>query len=147
MLWLRMPDRIGRYQILRKLGEGGMGVVYAAQDEALGRQVAVKVIREDTADENTVRRFRREAKAAASVSHPNVCQLFEIGEEEGALFIAMELLEGESLYERLKKGALPVGESVPIALAILSALTALHGREIVHRDLKPSNVFLTPHGV
>jgi len=143
-----MLEKIGRYRIVKKLGEGGMGVVYAAHDDDLDRPIALKLIRQDAQDEQACKRFRREAKAAASVNHPNVCQLFEIGEDpSGALFLAMELLEGEPLAERIRTGPIPLAEAVPIALAILSALTALHGREIVHRDLKPSNVFLTPHGV
>ena len=124
-----------------------MGVVYAAHDDDLDRSVALKLIRADLKDEQAGKRFRREAKAAASVSHPNVCQLFEIGEDSGSLFLAMELLEGEPLSDRIGRGAVPLAEAVPIALGILSALTALHAREIVHRDLKPSNVFLTAHGV
>ena len=92
-------------------------------------------------------RLWREARAAASVSHPNVCQLYEVGEADGELFIAMELLEGESLTARLARGPVPLPESVDIALAILSALAAIHARGLVHRDLKPSNVFLTAHGV
>ena len=141
------PKRIGRYHILHKLGQGGAGVVYAARDERLERTVAIKTIL-GLADNKTARkRFWREAKTAASVNHPNICQLYEIGEERGALFIAMELLDGEPLSDRLAGGALVVDEAVAIALGILSALTALHGRGIVHRDLKPSNVFLTPHGV
>src|SRR5687768_11374334 len=142
-----MLERIGRYRIVRKLGEGGMGVVYAAQDESLDRAVALKLIREDLKDEEARKRFRREAKAAASVNHPNICQLLDIGEDSGALYLSMELLEGEPLSERIKKGPIPLTEAVPIALGMLSALTALHAREIVHRDLKPSNAFLTPHGV
>src|SRR5207245_1278680 len=98
-------------------------------------------------DEEARRRFWREARAAASVNHPNICQLYEIGEDQGELFIAMELLEGEALAERLRRGPLTVAETLPIALGILAALSALHARGIVHRDLKPSNVFLTPHGV
>src|SRR5205823_4569801 len=98
-----MPDKVGRYAIVRKLGEGGMGVVYEARDESLGRAVALKLIREDVADEQAAKRFRREAKAAASVNHPNVCQLFEIGEEAGALFIVMEMLEGEPLADRIAR--------------------------------------------
>src|SRR5207247_7331373 len=88
-----------------------------------------------------------EARAAASVNHPNICQIYEIGEDGGELFIAMELLEGEALAERLRRGPLSVAETVPIGLGMLAALSALHARGIVHRDLKPSNVFLTPHGV
>jgi non-specific serine/threonine protein kinase len=133
--------------ITGKLGEGGMGVVYAASDEKLGRAVAVKTMSSLGSDDTARKRFWREAKAAASVNHPNICQLYEIGEDGGELFIAMELLEGETLTERLRRGALSVAESLPIGLGILAALQALHGRGIVHRDLKPSNVFLTPHGV
>jgi serine/threonine protein kinase len=124
-----------------------MGVVYAARDERLERTVAVKTMGSLGGDETARKRFWREAKAAASINHPNVCQLYEIGEDGGELFIAMELLEGETLTERLRRGALSVAEALPIGLGILDALAALHGRGIVHRDLKPSNVFLTPHGV
>src|SRR3989337_1119450 len=98
-------------------------------------------------DETARKRFWREARAAASVNHPNVCQIYEIGEDEGDLFIAMELLEGESLADRLRRGPMKVSETLPIGLEILAALSALHERGVVHRDLKPSNVFLTPHGV
>jgi serine/threonine protein kinase/tetratricopeptide (TPR) repeat protein len=141
------PVRIGPYTILRKLGEGGMGVVYAARDERLERTVALKTMSLQAHDETARKRFRREARAAASVNHPNVCQIHEIGEDSGALFIAMELLEGEALAERLRRGPLNVAEAVPIGLGMLAALSALHARGIIHRDLKPSNVFLTHHGV
>ena len=124
-----------------------MGVVYAARDERLERVVALKTMKSLSSDETARRRFVREAKAAASVNHPNVCQLYDVGEDGGQLFIAMELLEGESLAERLRRGPLSVSETLPIGLTILAALQALHTRGIVHRDLKPSNVFLTPHGV
>ncbi|HEV7501830.1 MAG TPA: serine/threonine-protein kinase, partial [Vicinamibacteria bacterium] len=142
-----MPTRIGHYAISRKLGQGGMGVVYEARDERLERTVAVKTMSALTQDETARKRFWREARAAASVNHPNVCHIYEIGEHGPELFIAMELLEGESLAERLRDGPLSVAETVPIGLGILAALAALHARGIVHRDLKPSNVFLTPHGV
>jgi serine/threonine protein kinase/tetratricopeptide (TPR) repeat protein len=141
------PARIGPYRVLRKLGQGGMGVVYAAHDERLDRALAIKVIQGLRDDETARKRFWREAKSAASVNHPNICQLYEVGEEEGGLFIAMELLDGEPLSDRLRGGALLVAEAVPAALGVLSALGALHSKGIVHRDLKPSNVFLTPHGV
>jgi eukaryotic-like serine/threonine-protein kinase len=142
-----LPARIGHYAITGKLGQGGMGVVYAARDERLERPVALKTIKSLADDETARKRFWREARAAASVNHPNVCQLYEIGEDGGELFIAMELLEGEALAERLRRGPLSVSEAVPMGLAILAALQALHARGIVHRDLKPSNVFLTPHGI
>jgi non-specific serine/threonine protein kinase len=124
-----------------------MGVVYAARDERLERVVAVKTMTSATSDETARKRFWREARAAAGINHPNVCQIHEIGEDAGTLFIAMELLEGESLADRLRQGPLSVPDALPIALGILAALSALHGRGLVHRDLKPSNVFLTPHGV
>jgi serine/threonine protein kinase/tetratricopeptide (TPR) repeat protein len=145
-----LPIRIGHYAIARKLGQGGMGVVYAARDERLERIVAVKTMSAMsslTSDETARKRFWREARAAASVNHPNICQIYEIGEDGGQLFIAMELLEGEALSERLRRGPLRVSQAVPVGLGMLAALTALHARGIVHRDLKPSNVFLTPHGV
>jgi len=142
-----MPSRIGHYSITGKLGQGGMGVVYLAHDERLGRTVAVKTMSSVAADETARKRFWREARAAASINHPNVCQLYEIGEDKDELFIAMELLEGEALAERLRRGPLSVSEMLPIGSGVLAALQALHSRGIVHRDLKPSNVFLTPHGV
>lgn len=139
-------EHIGPYRILRKLGEGGMGVVYAAEDERLHRSVAIKTIRESV-DSSSRERFIREARAAASLSHPNVCQLYDIGDEEGRPFLVMELLDGRSLADRLRDGALPLTEAVQIAVAMLTALDALHARGFVHRDLKPSNVFITAHGV
>jgi eukaryotic-like serine/threonine-protein kinase len=142
-----VPARIGHYQIARKIGEGGMGVVYAARDERLARTIALKTLSAPTPDDTARQRLWREARAAASVNHPNVCQIYEIGEDAGRVFIAMELLEGEALAARLERGALTAAEAMPIGLGMLSALAALHARGIVHRDLKPSNVFLTAHGV
>ena len=141
------PTRIGHYAIGRKLGEGGMGVVYAARDERLERSVAVKTMSSVAKDDTARKRFWREARAAASVNHPNICQIYEIGDDDGELFIAMELLEGEVLSERLRWGPLSPAQTLPIGLGMLAALSALHARGIVHRDLKPSNVFLTEHGV
>src|SRR5439155_13833644 len=103
----RMLERIGPYRIVRKLGEGGMGIVYVAEDERLHRAVAIKTMRDST-DSSTRERLFREARAAASLNHPNVCQLFDIGEESGTPFLVMELLEGMSLAERLKEGPLPL---------------------------------------
>jgi serine/threonine protein kinase/tetratricopeptide (TPR) repeat protein len=142
------PAQLGHYRIERKLGEGGMGAVYVARDDRLQRDVALKTISSLTAADDTARRrFWREARAAASVNHPNVCQIYEIGEEDGTLFIAMELLEGQSLSDRLKQSSMPLAEALPTTLGVLAALSALHSRGVVHRDMKPSNIFLTAHGV
>jgi serine/threonine protein kinase/tetratricopeptide (TPR) repeat protein len=142
-----MLRAIGHYEITGTLGEGGMGIVYAARDERLNRSVALKMIRRTTSDPSADERLWREARAAAIVSHPNICQLYDVGEENGELYLAMELLQGESLAARLVRGPVPLDEAVSIELAVLSALDALHGHGLMHRDLKPSNIFLTPHGV
>ena len=141
------PRRIpiaGHDAIAHKLGAGAMGVVYAAHDERLERTVALKTMSSLADDETARKRFWREARAAASVNHPNVCQIYEIGEDRGELFIAMELLEGEPLAERLRQGPMSVSHAVPIGLEMLAALSALHSRGIVHRDLKPSNTCTPP---
>ena len=142
-----MRQTIGHYQITGTLGEGGMGVVYAARDERLGRSVAIKMIRAAVSEPAARDRLVREARSAASLNHPSICQLYEIGEENGELFLAMELLQGESLATRLTRGPLPLGEAVSTALGMLTGIEALHRQGLVHRDLKPSNIFLTPHGV
>jgi len=123
-----------------------MGAVYAAHDTRLERIVALKTIARGD-DETARQRFWREARAAASLNHPNICQIHEIGEDGGTLFIAMELLEGESLSERLQSGPMRIAEALSIATGMLAALSAMHARGLIHRDLKPSNVFLTPHGL
>jgi TolB-like protein len=138
---------IGRYAVTGILGEGGMGVVYAAYDDRLGRPVAIKMIKGSVADAEAAERMRREARAAAKVNHPAICQLYEIGEEEGELFLAMELLQGESLAARIARGPIAVPEVGSIAIGMLSGVEALHAEGLIHRDLKPSNIFLTPHGV
>jgi len=142
-----IPSRIGRYAIRQRLGVGGMGVVYEAHDDRLERSVALKMMLALEHDDTARKRFWREARAAASINHPNICQIYEVGEASGQLYIAMELLEGEPLAERLSNGPLSVDQAVPIAIDMLNALTAIHTRGIIHRDLKPSNVFLTNHGV
>ena len=124
-----------------------MGIVYAARDSRLNRSVALKMIRGSLKDPSAAERLRREARAAATVNHPNICQLYDLGEDAGELYIAMEFLEGESLAARIARGPVPLDESLEIELATLSALGALHGAGVMHRDLKPSNIFLTPHGV
>ena len=140
-------EHIGRYRILSQLGEGGMGIVYAAHDPRLDRPVALKTIRGDHIDPTAHKRLWREARAAAKVSHPNICQLYEIGEEGDVLFLVMELLEGETLGQRIERGPVPPDEAVQIILAVLGALESLHAQGVIHRDLKPNNVFLTPLGV
>ena len=142
-----MRDSFGQYRITGVLGEGGMGVVHAAFDERLGRPVAIKRLRASASDAIARERLQREARAAARVNHPNICQLYELGEDEGELFLAMELLQGEALSTRLARGPMPASEAVAVTLAMLAGLEALHREGIVHRDLKPSNIFLTPHGV
>src|SRR5205823_319673 len=142
------PGQIGRYRVASKLGEGGMGVVYEAMDDRLGRAIALKVIRQDIGNNSVAReRFWREARLAARINHPYICQIYEVGEADQQLFMAMERLDGESLSARLDRGAVPLAEAVRIGLEVLGALDALHACGIVHRDLKPSNIFLTRHGV
>lgn len=141
-----LPDCIGPYQILSKLGEGSMGVVYKAHDNRLDRIVALKVIRGSPSDPSRRLRFWREARAAAQVSHPNACRLYDIVEENDGLFLVMEFLEGESLAQRIRRGPVPAQEASQIVLGMLLALEAFHKAGIVHRDLKPSNVILSPQG-
>jgi non-specific serine/threonine protein kinase len=138
---------IGRYAVTGILGEGGMGVVYAAHDDRLGRPIAIKMIKGSVSDPDATERMRREARAAAKVNHPAICQLYEIGEEDGELFLAMELLQGESLAARIARGPVAVPEVASIAIGMLAGIEALHAQGLIHRDLKPSNIFLTPHGV
>jgi serine/threonine-protein kinase len=135
------------YQIIRKLGEGGMGEVHLAQDTILKRPVALKFIRpEKEADDIWHRRLKREARAAASLDHPYICKIYETGSLNGRNFIAMEYVEGESLSKRLAKGALPLAEALRIGLEITEALEVAHRHGIAHRDIKPSNVILTDQG-
>jgi serine/threonine protein kinase/tetratricopeptide (TPR) repeat protein len=124
-----------------------MGVVYSADDTRLNRPVALKMILDSGNDEDSRKRFLREAQAAARVTHPNICRLYDIGEVDGRPFLVMELLEGESMSVRLGRGPMPLAEALQVTLSVLSALAALHRSSIVHRDLKPSNVFLSTQGV
>ena len=140
-------DRLGKYEIVASLGSGGMGEVYRALDPRLERQVAIKVIRSLASNAEAQARLWREARAAASISHPGVCQIYDVGESDEQLFIVMELLTGESLASRLKEGPVKPDQAMTVTLGILGALGALHSRQIVHRDLKPSNVFLTGDGI
>lgn len=140
------PERIGPYKIVDKLGEGGMGAVFRAHDSRLDRVVAVKAVHGPQTDASLRQRSWQEARAAARVSHPNACRLYDILEENDQLFLVMELIEGESLAARMQRGVIPVQEAAQIMLGLLSALEAFHKAGIVHRDLKPANVLLSPQG-
>lgn len=137
----------GRYRVDAPLGHGGMGRVFAATDQQLGRRVAVKLLREELADAVAQERFMREARSAAALSHPNACRLYEVGEHDGQTFLVMELLEGELLADCIARSVLSAADAVAIIVPLMSAVTALHGLGLIHRDLKPTNVFLTPQGV
>lgn len=140
-------SRLGPYEITEKLGVGGMGEVWRARDTRLGREVAVKVLRGELNEDNDLRmRFEREARTIASLSHPHICTLFDVGEHEGHHYLVMERLEGASLAARLKRGPLPVAEAITVAGQIAAALSVAHDSGIVHRDLKPGNVMLTRSG-
>ncbi len=141
------PQTIGPYSLGERLGAGGMGEVYQAYDQRLDRWVAVKLIRPESAENETAReRFRREARAAARLSHPSIVQIYDIVESDESDAIILELVEGESLARRLARGPLPVGEAVRLGRQIAEGLAAAHARGLVHRDLKPENVMVTPEG-
>jgi len=139
---------ISHYEIRSKLGAGGMGVVYKAHDTTLGRDVALKFLPADlTGDDAARARFIHEARAAAALEHPNICTVYEVGEADGAMFIAMPLVEGESIREKIASGQVDVDEAIELALGVARGLSKAHTNGIVHRDIKPGNVLLTSDGV
>jgi Tol biopolymer transport system component len=144
---LRPSTRLGPYEIQSALGAGGMGEVYRARDTRLDRTVAIKVLSDGLAGDPQFReRFAREARAISSLEHPNICTLYDVGEQDGTAYLVMQYLEGETLSDRLSRGELPVQDAVQIAVQIAGALDAAHRAGVVHRDLKPGNIMLTKGG-
>ena len=138
----------GRYQIIRTIGEGGMANVYLAYDTILEREVAVKILRGDLAsDEKFVKRFQREAKAASSLNHPNIVEMYDVGEDDGNYFIVMEYVNGKTLKSLIKKrGALSLSETIDIMLQLTSGIACAHESFIIHRDIKPQNILILEDG-
>jgi Flp pilus assembly protein TadD len=139
--------RVGPYRLLREVGSGGMGTVYEAEDERLGRRVAVKLLpAEYSRDPRAKKRFLREARAASAVDHPNLCTVHDVGESDGRVYIVLSLYEGETLRERIQRGPLPFAEARDVALQVARGLARAHEAGIIHRDIKPANVMLTRRG-
>jgi eukaryotic-like serine/threonine-protein kinase len=139
--------QIGHYQVLSHIGRGGMGEVFLARDTSLGRKVALKLLRRDfTRNEERLRRFRQEARAASALNHPNIVTIHEIGQEDSLHFMATEYVEGETLRQHLAGGRMTLGQTLDVAIQVASALAAAHQAGIIHRDIKPENVMLRTDG-